>query len=471
MRNKCIKTKSGSVLALVMFLTFLLFVLTSVIGQNVIQNSSSTSKTMDSKRSRYAAYSGLQLALATLNHKADRDYAVAAPVTLTGTMPDSPAVAFSVTLRNNIYGDLPAELVPVGAVQIDSRAQYRDGVVSREIGGLVGNAVQFNPSFDQAVYGNSVELAHGSKSLAFDFNKYTKDLRNDNSYDTDTSVQDSQWGSGGKVVCSSSLITVADASKIHGDVAYQEAATTTTTSAPTGIPIRPVPVPSSSGPRLVAGVDYTGQKVAASASALPAVRPPYDKSQATAEITDFTGTPIKDRQGNIIGYDPVQFEPGPYKNVTVPAGQTATLKPGTYYFAENFVVGGNLLMDTWSNQPTIIYVGKKMVVNGLINDGGKPERLQTYFTDEDNTPDPNEPVVAPDKFKVSRLILDGGRATMTAGGSKLRAKLDHGAQLLGSLISDSAILDNGSKVKFDSNLAGQSTLMKSEWKLTGIRER
>ena len=112
-----------------------------------------------------------------------------------------------------------------------------------------------------------------------------------------------------------------------------------------------------------------------------------------------------------------------------------------------------------------------MVVNGLINDGGKPERLQTYFTDEDNTPDPGEPAVAPDKFKVSRLTIDGGRATMTAGGSKLRARLDHGAQLLGSLISDIAVLENGSKLKFDSNLAGQSTLMKSEWKLTGIRER
>lgn len=470
MTKICIKTRSGSVLALVMFLTFLLFVLTSVIGQNVIQNSSSTSKTMDSKRSRYAAYSGLQLALATLNHKADRDYAVAAPVTLTGSMPDSPAVSFSVTLRNNIYGDLPADVVPVGAVQIDSRAKYRDGVSNREIGGLVGNAVQFNPSFDQAIYGNAIQLAHNSQSLAFDFNKYKKEMRNDSSYDTDTSVQDTQWGSGAKVVCSSSMIAVEDASKIHGDVAYQEAASTTV-SAPTGIPIRPVPAPSASGPQLVQGVDYTGKKVAASASALPAVRPPYDKSQATVELTDFTGTPIKDRQGNVIGYEPVQFEPGAYKNVTVPAGQTATLKPGTYYFAENFVVGGNLMMDTWGSEPTIIYVGKKMVVGGLINDGGKPERLQTYFTDEDNTPDPGETVATPDKFKVSRLIIDGGRATMTAGGSKLRTKLDHNAQLLGSLISDVAIVDNGSKVKFDSNLAGQSTLMKSEWKLTGIRER
>ena len=78
-------------------------------------------------------------------------------------------------------------------------------------------------------------------------------------------------------------------------------------------------------------------------------------------------------------------------------------------------------------------------------------------------------MVNPATFKVSRLQMTGARATMTVGGSNLRSKINN-SQLLGSIASNKIDLLNGSKIKFDSNLAGQSTLMKSEWALTGVRE-
>ncbi len=468
MMRKRVNSASGSVLALVMFLTFLLFVMTSIIGQNAVQNASSTSRTTDQKRARYAAYSGLQLALATLNHTADKDFAVAAPVTLTGSMPENPNISFTVTMRNNIYGDLPNEIVPKGAVKLESQAKFKDRDIERDMGGLVGNAVQINPSFDQAIYGNTVNLGHGSKALVFDFNKYVDYLRNDSAYDTDTSVQDDKWGKGAKVVCSTFNIAVADASKIHGDVAYLDP------------PSSDSPVAAAAGPAFASlpgvtplhkGIEYTGDRVPAGAAPLPGMRPPYDRARATTVLDNFDSSPMYDGRGNLVGYDTVDLAPGPYQSVSVPSGQSIRLSSGTYYFADDFVINGSVLLSDYGSSQTIIYVGKKMVVNGRVNPGGKPERLQAYFSDEDDTPDPGERVLEPDKFKVSRLSMNGGKATMAVGGSKLRVGLDAGAELLGSVVADRTMLDHGSKVKFDSNLAGQSTLMKSEWKLTGVRDR
>lgn len=460
MRSRTTKENQGSVLLIVMFMALLLFILTSTVGQSSIQNSGSSAKVLDQKRARYAAYSGLELALAKLNHEANEDFAVARPVILTGTMPENPNVKFTVTIRSNLYGDLDQSIVPKGAVYLDSQATFNDGSTTRRIGGLAGNAIQNNPKFDQAVYGAEIMMDQDSETHAYDFHKYVDWMRSIDAYDTDRTVQDSTWGSGAKVVCTTSNITVNRNSKIYGDVAFRDAPAsssgllggTTSTTSP---------------PPLVAGRDYTGSRVAGTANPLPAMRPPYDSTMATIVIPDLRGTPIYDLRGNIIGYNPVTLPKGAYKSVTIPSGQPVTLEAGTYYFADDFNISGNVELPPYGQ--VIIYVGKKMFINGKINEGGDPARLQTYFTDEDNTPDTGETVVNPATFKVSRLQMTGARATMTVGGSNLRSKINN-SQLLGSIASNKIDLLNGSKIKFDSNLAGQSTLMKSEWALTGVRE-
>ncbi|CAN0378004.1 unnamed protein product, partial [Phaeothamnion confervicola] len=79
-----------------------------------------------------------------------------------------------------------------------------------------------------------------------------------------------------------------------------------------------------------------------------------------------------------------------YQNLTVPKGQAIVLSKGTYYIADTLQIDGKLLVE--GNDQVVLYVGKKMVVTGNVNFQGSPANLQTYFTDEDKTPDPGEKV-------------------------------------------------------------------------------
>ena len=462
------KSRSGSILVIVMLITVLLFSLTLVVGQDALQNMGSTSGTMDRKQARYAAFAGLQLALAQLNNTTDEHWASAAPVVMPGIIPGNPRLTFEVEIRNNIYGDIAASIVPKGAVKLDSRALFGDSGVTRKVSGLSGTAIQYNPSFDQAVLSSTVSLVNGSQSIAFDFTKYTDRSQGVAMNATDTAAaQDSTWKKGGKVV-SNEHITVDTAGFINGDVSFQNETTTTGGILGGTAPTTP----------LIKTVHYSGERVTSAGNTIPAARAPYDKASATTDKLSFKGAPIYntwyDKDGkkhvDLVGYQPVPLDPGPYNNITVPAGETMQLHKGTYYFADTFTVNGSVVLD--GSGQVIIYVGKKMVVNsgGDVNFNGNPRDIQTYFTDEDKTPDPTDKLPLPTTFSVSRLEMDGGKATMLVAGAKLRAKIDHSSRLLGALVSDTALFNDKSTAEFDSNLAGQASLLKSEWKLTGIHE-
>ena len=485
------RARDGSVLVIVLLLTVILFALTALVGRDALSNMGYTSGTMDRKQAHYAAFAGLQDAIAHLNNSTDKTYGVP-NVTVSGPLPDNPRLSYSCLMVNNIYGDLPATLVPKGAVKLNSTAIYTDTGVARRMSGLMGCAVQFNPSFDQAILGSKVTLTNSSRTEAFDFKKYTGGDRDQGWFGLSASnisnvqaCQDPLWKAGGKVVANNN-ITINTQGFVDGDLAYVPHATTVV--GPMGnITVKPA------APTVVANVDYAGNLLTTAGNVVPPALPPFDANATYSDVADFSN-PVTtqvhhgNNTVNITYNAPKQLAPGPYQNVTVPHGQTMLLTKGTYYFADTVDVKGTVLLD--NSGQVVIYVGKHMVVSGSgggfvngvdkwgneswaspgdINFYGSPTDLQTYFCDKFPTNTSiNGNVTA---VNGSTLNMTGGRATMVAGGANLQASLDGGARLLGSLLTNaSAVLNNKSTVEFDSNLAGQSSSLRSQWKLTGVCE-
>lgn len=161
-------------------------------------------------------------------------------------------------------------------------------------------------------------------------------------------------------------------------------------------------------------------------------------------------------------YEPPILAPKGYANIRVPAGQTLRLQAGEYHIADTFQVDGTVLAEGAGIR---VYVGQKLMITGQVNAGGVASALHVLFTDKQTQTLPTAPPV---DVPVSTFTMTGGSASMVVAGSGLRASLDGGAQLVGSIVANSIQLDQGSKVSFDAASATKSSLLQSLWSLREI---
>lgn len=529
MRNR--KTK-GSVLATVLMLTMFLAIITAVVANNTLQNYKTTNWSSGAGSSRYIAYAGIQHAMIKLRDKPDFND------TFTGKVPGREGFIYKVTVKNQrdkvpppksappgTEDSLPFDTteIPENCAKIESHAiQTQDtntGKVDRTISGMVGTAVFKPTSFKNAASARTTVMMSGeSKTMAFDFWMYKDYSREDQSTDASSGYIDPDPAAGSSSstpgpddhklvkgsadVSTMNMLSIADTSKVEGDLFRPEAQTT---SSPTGIKGGTVSSTAAaqaaaeaalidnlkvSDPDLAAamgaggsadpvkGTNYTGAiKNPTSAGAKKVAAPPYDKADATEVRNNFPGISKKDSWGGPPKWEPEILEPKAYKSIIVPKDQTLKLRPGRYYFADTFQVDGNIEIDSWDRGDVIIYVGRKMVVggSGRVNFQGDPAQMQVYFTDEDFNKDPagNDIVTDGKGNKLSGFshltMSPGAKATVVAQGTNTVATLD-GARLLGSVSANAVWLKNKSAIEYDTNLADRQMAGASPWRLQGVYE-
>lgn len=495
----------------VLFLSGMVAVLATVVGQQVLANSNNTAISVDQKEAAYTAQAALNLALADLNaHRTDANYA-SPPVTLSGSLPGQSQLHYQVSLENNRDGHLSD--IPRGAVRV--RSSVSGLARGLRIAPLEATAFRFQPNYDRALLANRIELS-GNTRVA------------------------------GKTV-SVDNITISDQAQVQGDFCYRRGVQGTdgTWVVPSGLPAGWI---GGTRQALQQGTHFTGQLFAEATAplqqaelptdlaALPATEslsdfPPvpvmesrpvaaiwqpnsgggaydsrlYDEGEARpapprnvtsltqlrnfnsgdqlgvanpfsggyhirAQIAQMRGVPVDtipvgtglgpiidgvaylshefDEQVQV-GSQPPLLSPRGYANIHVPVGQTLRLN-GRYRIAQSFQVDGTILLDG----NTQIYVGQKVVISGQVNSTGNPNSLRVVFTDPNST-----------------FEMHGGQASLLMAGAGLKATLDGGARLLGSLVANEALVHNAT---IDSSaLSGQpvlSTELKSNWTFLGQRK-
>ena len=532
MRNK---QQRGSVLATVLMLTMLLAIITAVVASNTLQNYKTTNWSSGAGTSRYIAYAGIQHAMIKLRN--DPEY----NETFEGTVPGRAGFVYRVTVKNQRDMIMPepgktgdptlrfntAE-VPVNCAKIESRVLLKENAeknkVERSLSGMVGTAVYKPTNFKTAASGRTtVLMTNDSKTRAYDFWMYTggaresastmsydgyinpdpaapEDKKEDDKDDKDDKKDDHTIVKGKADVATSSLMQIGDSSKVEGDVIMpnQDSDTTTTRttsdSTSTAAMLQAAMMANARenlaeiDPELAAAmanvnndpvknVNFTGeQKAPTATTAKKGAAPPYDKSEATSVLSDFPSQKKKDQWGTEY-WEAATLEPKAYKSVTVPAGQKLKLRPGRYYFSDDFKVDGEIEVDDWNRGDVVIYVGRNMIVGsgGRVNFHGDPAQVQVYFTDEDHKKDTAGNDILTDSkgnktagFSHLTMAPDS-KATMVAQGNNLVATVDK-ARLLGSVSAEAVWLKNGASIEYDTNLADRQMAGASPWRLQGVYE-
>lgn len=535
MRNR---QQRGSVLATVLMLTMLLAIITAVVAGNTLQNYKTTNWSSGAGTSRYIAYAGIQHAMIKLRNfpeysdtfegkvpgregfiyrvtvKNQRDLVPPKAGTT-----DDPSLPFS-----------PSE-IPINCAKIESRVILAENAenkkVERSLSGMIGTAIYKPTNFKNAASARTtVLMTGGSKTRAYDFWMYKDGARESQSTmsydgyinpdpaavedekddkDKDDKHDDHKVVKGSADVSTSTLMQIGDTSKVEGDVIMpaQEESTSTSSSDDSSSLVRGgtsktalaaaamasfretlaeidselASAMSGVGTEPTKDVNYTGeQRRPEAAVAKKTAAAPYDKSEATQVLSDFPSSKKKDSWGTEY-WEPMTLEPKAYKSVTVPSGQKLKLRPGRYYFADNFQVDGEIEVDDWNRGDVVIYVGRKMIVNsgGRVNFQGDPAQVQVYFTDEDHKKDAaGEDILVDSKgnkvagFSTLKMGPDS-KATMVAQGTNLVATVDK-ARLLGSVSAEAVWLKNGSTIEYDTNLADRQMAGASPWRLQGVYE-
>ncbi len=461
----------GSMMVVVLMITLVLMMLVMVVGANTLVNMRSTSSVTDKREARYAAYAGLQRAMAELQ----RNSKWTAGFTDTA-MPGRKGLVYTVKVKNNLLGTLdqtgvPADKqVPPQAVRLEAIAGDKEDSTKpmREVTGLSGMAIPLGGMFQQAaMLDSSVSLDDGAVTEAYDFNLW-KDLdRSDDVKDTmkgyiDDTINKSQAPERGKVHANRKM-SIKNGSKVDGDVT--------------------LPYQDGKDTGLVKGKQYTGaETILKTLSKMPGFSPPIDPDMATVSLSNFPATEVNggdpdgDGKDNI-SYQAYELAEGAYATIDVPSGQQLMLKTGTYYFREKFDVKGEILINA-ANGPVIVHVGKEMHVagSGRINENGRPRDIQVYFTDELENPDPSnsynpkDPLDAKPKKKISKLTMDpASRATMVAAGKATKADIGKNARLMGAIVADYLDLKGG-KIQYDIDLKSGKFFDNCPWDLQGVHE-
>ncbi len=506
------KRRRGSVLSTVLLVSMFLMMITALIADNALHHFRTTNWAGKAGTSRYIAYAGIQHALVIL--KQQPEWSGNIPRT---PVPGRPELFYEVKVENQRspvemgHHGLPfnIQVVPENAAKITSRVFWDDGSATRELSGMIGTAVWRPTSFINAASARTSVIMEGdSKTRAYDFAWYDSGARDSGSTDVQSGYIDPEEpdasptpngngnGNGnnpgtftrGKAsVESTQVMTVEDTSKIEGDLIRPEYDEDTPVGAIRSMidDIAPDIASQIDQNNPQEDVNYTGEKKRPTTSAdIRASSPPYNPDEAVIEQANFPAVPRLDQWGNPVYnmqgdqiYDPATLEPGPYKNITVPAGQQLKLKPGRYYVSEQFKVDGEIVVDEFAQGDVIFFVGEKMVVSGSgkVNFYGDPARLQLCFCDQDQ-PETSPGVVNTESvFGRSRgfstlQMEPGAKATMVAQGKNLVARID-GARLLGSVAGMLVHLKSGATIEYSTQLQSRQMAGGNPWKLQGVYER
>lgn len=499
------RKRRGSVLATVLMLAMLLAIMTAVVANNTLSNYKATNWSADTGNSRYVAYAGIQHALIFLRD--DPTYNTA-DTPIRGHVPGSPGVTYEVTVKNqrnllprNRDGSgggtrFDTEEIPVDAAQIESKVLLADGRQDRSLAGMVGTAIWRPTAFENAAAASSlIAISGDSKTMAFNFADYDGWERREGKTDSfsgyvdpDPPGESDHRPPSSANVQSGKAIHIADEAKVEGDVIARPLQ-----SDGDGGTVNPLPSIARAleliAPDLARAVPsfdpvpeedrYTGEKRVPEADPeIAPASPPYARSEAVrnGSMSHFPATTYEvERHGRRETVtEPYRLEPKAYQNIHVPADQTLVLTPGRYYVSDEFRVDGKIEVSTDNRGDVLLFVGKKMVVNGEMNFEGNPAELQVYFTDEDKPLDENgDPIVGENGASArgfSTLQMnDNSKATMVVEGANLVARLDK-ARLLGAVSGLAVWLENGSKIEYDTNLKGRQMAGGSPWKLQGVYE-
>jgi hypothetical protein len=525
------KKRDGSVLATVLMLSMMIAIITMVVANNTLTSFKATTWATDAGTSRYIAYAGIQHAMMRLS--AQNDFEGTFTGNVDGRPELTYEVRVTNTLVRNpmpsvggpLGGGTRITVAPERSAKIVSTVKFADtGRTDRSLSGMVAVAAWKPTAFRNAATGNAlVALRGGSQTQAFDFNWYDDWERDTYSgYDAYVSPPGppgggpgggpsgtptprppgSSFSDGSADVQTAHLVRTSADSKIEGNVlAPPEDTSSGGTTTNTGSSLGGIAGIVNSGSTASAGlsstlstvapdlqallasltapietVNFTGQRqTPTQAPQIRAAAPPYPRQEAVAELSDFPGTQVGSGPGSHTIDD--SLNPAAYKRIHVPAGQTLRLRPGRYYISEELVIDGKLEVEDGSMDDVVIYVGQKMEVGGSgeVNFHGSPAQMQVYFTDEKIPTNPQtglpyaagEPEAA---MTYSELVMrPGARATIVAQGQKLITRLDN-ARLLGSVAGEAVLLDNGSRIEYDTNLKDRQMAGSSPWKLEGVRE-
>lgn len=112
------------------------------------------------------------------------------------------------------------------------------------------------------------------------------------------------------------------------------------------------------------------------------------RSTYTTPLPLHDGSAYAGSNDNLTGLTPASVYNGITKDVRVPLAQTATLRPGTYYF-NNLVVDGTLVADTAAGAATIYLTGDlnsvaSVVTGGIVNTAHIPSLLSIFGQGKQN---------------------------------------------------------------------------------------
>lgn len=220
------------------------------------------------------------------------------------------------------------------------------------------------------------------------------------------------------------------------------------------------------------------------------------------KVVDHNNKPVKDAHGNqlVLPPEPVALEPGGYKSIEVPKGQTLQLSSGVYFFSEELKVDGGKIT-TSGNSPAIVFVGKKATfINADVNSSGSASSLQLCFTDENDDPDERKKIDAalqdimkfpttapgestdlsddrldrltkrdPDDEGYSYLEVRGkSQVNGTIAGENLIALINN-SDIYGGIMGD-IISAKNSGIHQDLALKGSRLMTAGGWKLEGVHQ-
>lgn len=460
----------GSVLATVLMLTMLLAILTSVVAGNILQNYRSTNHVNDVGQSRYLGYAGLQHAMIKLKAASNFDGL------FTGTLPGQPQLRYEVLVKNSVAHPYPG--VPPACASIEAQVYQVDGGQVRSLSGMLGTAILQSQVFDKAASAKTmVDMANGSKTMAFNFNDYTGGRRESRDTASGSGYVDPASTDNGNVhadIACEGFLGLNSGAKVEGNIRAPmvDPDSGTVIDPTTGLATAFATAITSINTLLggsVVGTPLTGAPTSAvmtGSYSMPTATPGaattynsgFDRSDATQDA-----------------YPNDHLDPGAYKSATINSGRTVRLRGGRYYFADSFNIQGEVIAEN-PNDEIVIYVGKSMEVSGRVNFHGNPGNFQVYFTDEDSAngtllydADGN-PITTGTTTNFSKLLMNtGSQATMVTAGNKLLARLN-GARLLGS-ISGQYVGMNDSTVEYDTRLKGRQVVGGSSWKLKAVYEQ
>lgn len=479
----------------------IIILLMATVGQGVLKNLGDTRHAGENDRARYAAFAGVQRALAEI--RLDPNWGSASwGVVLTYNLPQEPGLTYECKVFNNTMGvagkvaNIGAQNITVPPGQVYVVTSGYDAMVPanvRSLGGMAGSLLQRTASFDNSSVTDSRTSLLDSIVDAYDRTKGKWDGYSvNNSAGIVAIIPKRATIIMNKFYSLSGANTKLDG---HGERINTDGVDPNTLTA--------VPYDSSDGTATITDTSVTntapdqlGIKRNTSPQIIPAIVSPIAPVSGRDIVAggadpDITGGVLKNGKA--------------YNKLTVPPGKSITLKSGRYFFDSIDMDNGEIQIDS-SKGPVIVYVGQEMkVANGsTVNKDGYARNLQVYFTDEkpdetapgvpriDNDPTSLNfglPVLNEDGTprtksdcqivnKSSVCMVSAGKHTDYLVGSNLASDglggytgsgMSDSSDFFGAVIGNEVVGVEG-RMHYDTSLKGAALGLNAGWVLDGVHD-